>query len=253
MLLLERTTRKIALTSEGRRLRDRCELIMAQLDAAAMEVRDEARSRRSRISVGISPSISRHRLLPEIASFGRDEPECSVELHEAFAETLYTHVGSGVAEFAIGPGIEQRGDFHVRPIIEDNIVAVVPRSLRLVGGHITFDQLRKFPQICMPSGTAIRGVIEKAFRANGSPLRVQYEVMYPQGLFELVEAKMGVAMMPMLSLPPPKSWRFKVAQIEGPRLVREMCLITLRSRKLSPAARRLADRLVQALKDSLEQ
>lgn len=250
--LLERTTRRVVLTNEGRHLLEHCERILSQLDTAALEVRDEARSSRKRVSMGISPSISRHLLLPAIAAFEEEEDGCSVELHEAFAEKLYTDVRDRLTEFAIGPGIDQRADFHVRPIIEDDIVAVLPRSVRLSGNRIAFSQLEKLPQIAMPTGTAIRDVVESAFRAQGARLRVQYEVMYPQGLFELVEAGMGAAMMPMLSLPPAKTRRFRIAKLEGPRLVREMCLISPRSRKLSPNGKRLADRLVETLKKSLD-
>ena len=250
--LVERTTRRVLLTPEGRLLRERCEQVIEQLDAAAQEVREEAQSRRGRISIGMSPSVSRHHLLPVIAAHHREHPGLSIELHEGFAETLYTHVADGVVDFAIGPGIERKGDFNVRPIIKDKIVAVLPKNFPVDGdGKVALEALAAHPQVCMPRGTAIRSVVERAFRDQGRQLREHFEVMYPQGLFELVEAGMGVAMMPLLSLPAPRQRRFRTAELRGAPLARDICLITWKSRKIAPGAQHLAEQIVQALKQAL--
>ena len=61
---------------------------------------------------------------------------------------------------------------------------------------------------------------------------------------------MGVAMMPLLSLPPREQRNFRVATLKE-AMHREMCLIALKFRKQSPAARQLAESIVQALRDTL--
>lgn len=247
--LIERTTRRMALTAEGTLLRERCEQLLEGLESAAQEVREQAAQRKGRICVGVSPSVSHHHLLPVLESHEKAHPELTIELIEGFAENLYAQLASRRTDFAIGPGLAERADFHVRPILEDPIVALVPRNAPVDrAGAISLEEIATYPQVCMPRGTAIRAVIEQAFRAAKLPLRARYEVMYPHGLFDLVAEGAGVAMMPVLSLPPPRQRGFRTAPIRGVSLSREMCLITLKSRRLSPAARRLCEAIVQHLK-----
>ena len=250
--LLERTTRHMVLTPEGRLLLDRCQHILLALDAVAQEVHDQALFRRGRMSIGVSPSISRHHLLPVLSGYQKANPELVLEMHEGFAEQLYAQLTERRTDFAIGPGMERQTDFHARPIIKDPIVALLPMDFPLdAKGTISLKEIAEQTQVCMPRGTAIRQVIEKAFKANKLQLRARFEVMYPQGLFELVAAGMGVSMMPLLSLPPREQRNFKVAALSEKGMHREMCLITLKSRKQSPAARQLAERIVQALRETL--
>jgi DNA-binding transcriptional LysR family regulator len=212
-------------------------------------VHDEAVFRKGRISIGVSPSVARHHLLPVVSAHQKEHPELALEMHEAFAEGLYTQLAERRTDFAIGPGIAGRNDFHVRPIIKDPIVAVLPPDFPVdARGGVTLREISAQSQICMPRGTAIRQVIENTFKANKLPLRTRFEVMYPQGLFDLVAAGMGVAMMPLLSLPPTPHTFFKAAVLTDATMFREMCLITVKARKQSPAARKLAQRIVSALR-----
>lgn len=249
--LLERTTRRMTLTPAGRLLLTRCQGVLAELDAAAQEVHEEVIARRGRVSIGVSPSVSRHHLLPVLARQQKTHANLSIEMHEAFAETLYSQLAEGVTDFAIGPGIAGRHDFHVRPIIKDPIVAVLPRKFP-VGptGTVALEELSEQTQICMPKGTAIRQVIERAFKAKRLPFSVKFEVMYPQGLFEMVGANLGVAMMPLLSVPPRPYRDFKIALLAS-SMHRDMCLITLKARKPTAPARAVAELVIRALKSPL--
>jgi DNA-binding transcriptional LysR family regulator len=250
--LLERTTRRMKLTPEGRLLLSRCEHILAELDTAAQEVHDASVSRRARISIGVSPSVSRHHLLPVIARHQKEHPEFALEIHEAFADALYEQLAARTTDFAIGPGISGRHDFHARPVIRDPIVAIVPKGFALkANGSVALEALSREAQICMPKGTAIRQVIEQAFKVAGLPFFPKFEVMYPQGLFDMVAADVGVAMMPLLSVPPKPYKGFKTAPLTPGSMYREMCMITLKSRKLSLQARKLADLLSLALKSGV--
>lgn len=249
--LLERTTRRITLTPAGRLLLTRCQRVLSDLDAAAQEVQEEVVARRGRVSIGVSPSVSRHHLLPVLAGQQKARANLSIEMHEAFAEALYSQLAEGLTDFAIGPGIAGLNDFHVRPIIKDPIVAVLPRKFPVgPAGTITLEELSEETQICMPKGTAIRQVIERAFEAKRLTFSVKFEVMYPQGLFEMVGANLGVAMMPLLSVPPRPHRDFRIAMLAS-SMHRDMCLITLKARKPSAQARAVADRIIRALKSPL--
>lgn len=66
----------------------------------------------------------------------------------------------------------------------------------------------------------------------------------------MVAANLGVAMMPLLSVPPGPHRTFRIAPL-AISITRDMCLITLKSRRLSANARQLAELIAEGLKVSL--
>jgi DNA-binding transcriptional LysR family regulator len=247
--LLERTTRRVSLTPEGRTLLVRCRSVLMDLRAVAQELKEESGLRRGRVSIGSSPSISTHRLPPIIAAYQTAYPGVTLELHEAFAKGMYDDVLERVTDFAIGPRLRGLKDFDIRPLINDPIVAVLPLSFRLGRRHtVTLDEIAGEAQLSMPKGTAIREVIEDAFKTRCDVFAPKFEVMHQQTLFSLVEAGLGVTVLPLMSVPPGKRGNYQVAQLREPTITREICLVTLKGKTLSPAASRCVELIVRGLK-----
>ena len=104
----------------------------------------------------------------------------------------------------------------------------------------------------MPKGTAIREVIEDAFKAQKLVFSPKFEVIHQQTLFSMVEAGLGVTIIPLMSVPEAKSRKFQVAHLRAPAIVREICLVTLKGRTLAPAGVRCAELIVQSLKGQMQ-
>jgi DNA-binding transcriptional LysR family regulator len=252
--LLERTTRRVSLTPEGRTLLIRCRSVIADLKAVAQELREESSLRRGRVSIGTSPSISAHRLPPVIAAYQATYPGVTLELHEAFAKGMYEDVLERVTDFAIGPRVEGLKDFDIRTIVRDPIVAVLPASYRLNGRKtVGLAEIAGQAHLSMPKGTAIRGVIEEAFKAGKHTFAPKFEVIHQQTLFSLVEAGLGVTILPLMSVPEGGSRSYQVARLRAPSIVREIALVTLKGKTLSPAALRCSELIVQSLRGTIGQ
>src|SRR3954452_23983410 len=80
--LLERTTRRVTVTAEGRTLLHRSATLLEDLRTLSTELRDHADIRRGRVSIGAVPSVSSHRLPGAIAAYKRRYPGVTIELHE---------------------------------------------------------------------------------------------------------------------------------------------------------------------------
>jgi DNA-binding transcriptional LysR family regulator len=247
--LFERTTRRVVLTAGGRTLLIRCKSVMDDLKSVAHELREESSLRRGRVSIGTSPSISTHRLPAIIAAYQAAYPGITLELHEAFAKGMYDDVLDRITDFAIGPRVGGLKDFDIRPVIKDPIVAVLPPGYRLEGRKsVSLEEIAGQPHLSMPRGTAIRGVIEDAFKTRSLVFAPKFEVIHQQTLFSMVEAGLGVTILPMMSVPQTRSDRYQVALLRAPAITREICLVTLKGKTLSPPARRCADKIVEELK-----
>lgn len=246
--LLERTTRRVSLTAEGRTLLTRCKGVMAELKDIAQQLRDESSMRRGRVSIGSAPSISTHRLPPIIAAYQSLYPGVTLELHEAFAKGMYNDLLERVTDFAIGPRVTGLKDFDIQPIIKDPIVAVLPNTIDMsTGATVTLKRIAREPQLSMPRGTAIRETVEQAFRDAGREFSPRFEVMHQQTLFSLVEAGVGVTLLPLMSVPPDRSGKYQVAVLKEPAITRDICLIKMKGKTLSPAAGTCAEMIASEL------
>lgn len=250
--LFDRTTRRVTLTAEGRTLMIRCNIVMADLRSVAKELREESGVRRGRVSIGSSPSISTHRLPPIIAAFQERYPGVSLELHEAFAKKMYDDVLERLTDFAVGPRVRGLKDFDHQIVISDPIVAILPPTYNLSGRKsVTLREIALQAHLSMPRGTAIREVIEEAFRNEQLEFSPRFEVIHQQTLFSMVSAGLGVTILPLMSVPEDNASSYQVAKLRAPVITRDICIITLRGRKLSPPAARCADLVAHALRQQI--
>lgn len=247
--LFDRTTRRVTLTREGRTLMIRCTSIMSDLRSVAKELREESGVRRGRVSIGSSPSISTHRLPPIIAAFQNKYPAVTLELHEAFAKEMYDDVLERVTDFAVGPRVRGLKDFDHQVVIPDPIVAILPPSYNLAGRKsVTLREIGLQAHLSMPKGTAIRRVIEEAFRSKQLEFSPRFEVIHQQTLFSMVSAGLGVTILPLMSVPDDNASSYQVAKLRAPVITREICIITLKGRRLSSPAAHCADMIARALR-----
>lgn len=246
--LLERTTRRVVLTAAGRTLLARCRSALADLQSVAQDLKEEAALGCGRVSIGCAPSVSMYRLPPILAAFQEAHPGVTLQLHECFAQRMYHDVLEHVTDFAIGPRLPGLKDFAFRPILLDPVVAVLPYARPWRGrSSVRLDELAGLPLVSMTRDSAMRIQIEQAFRAQGIPFEPRFEVVHHQTLFSLVENRLGVTLLPRISVPARKG-DYVVAELCEPAIARELCLISLNGQKLSPAAQRCAEMIVSGLR-----
>lgn len=78
--LLNRTTRRIALTEAGQRYRQRCEEILACVEEAEAEAADAHAVPQGRLRIHATTSFGQHYVVPAIARYQQRHPGVSVEL-----------------------------------------------------------------------------------------------------------------------------------------------------------------------------
>lgn len=246
--LVSRTTRRVSLTAEGHMLMIRSKNALAQLDAVVSELREEAQMRRGFVSVGSSPSVSTHLLPPIFAEFQVRYPGVTLQLQEDFAKGMYDRLREEETDFAIGPRLDHLKGFDFDDILSDPIVVVLPLDHPLgEREEVELREVVRYPYLAMPKGTAIRKIIEDASFAQGVTLLPRLEVIHQQTLFNMVAAGLGITILPRISVPK-GGGPYRIARLTSPSITRQVSLITLRGRNLSPSARCCADLIRARLK-----
>jgi DNA-binding transcriptional LysR family regulator len=119
--LLERTTRSMTLTDEGRRFYEEVGPHLDGIEQAAMHASGSAAVVRGRLRVNVDPFFSRIVLAGQIAGFLEKHPEVRIEL------IMRDHVGDLVADgfdLALRFGDPPAGSFIARKLVEARILTV---------------------------------------------------------------------------------------------------------------------------------
>lgn len=235
--LLSRTTRSVRLTPEGRDFLVRSKRALAELEAAVLDLQDQAALRRGRVTVACVPTIASSRLPMVLARFAAAYPAIRVHILDEVAETLYRRVIDRDADFGIGPAPGRQRDLSFAKLVEDHFIAVFRRDHKLAGRRtVALDELIRFPFLALTPGVNVRVVLERAFAERGHVVDPVYEVSHHYTLGGLVEAGLGVTALPSMSLSLLGHPWLDSARIVDPEITRDIGILRRRDDAPTPAA-----------------
>src|SRR5262245_24860162 len=133
--LLQRSTRKLSLTDEGRLFYERCAAPLRELESAQSAVTDKGRAPAGRLRVTSISPFGRTYVLPLLPEFGRLYPNIEVELH--LDDSLSDMIADGY-DVGIRVGRAKDATMIVRPIAPLRfVVCAAPSYLRQHGAPRT--------------------------------------------------------------------------------------------------------------------
>jgi len=249
--LLHRTTRSVVLTPEGRELLEGTKRAMHEVNLGLRKIRESADIKRGRVSLACSPSVAANRLPQILATFKKVHPGVHISLMEQHSADIFHMVRQGDADFGIGPLVEAvDDDICFEPILEDRIMALVPRVLLAnTRKTISLKELVTMPLLLHTPGSAMRRMLESAIDAQSLKFENNYQCMQMQTLVSMAVAGMGVAVLPQSVLKGVTSSNTQTLRLVDPPLTRQVCLITMRGRTLSPASAQLAQVVRELIED----
>lgn len=119
--LLERTTRSLSLTDEGRRFYERVGPHLSGIEEAAIEASGSAGIVRGRLRVNVDPFFSRIVLSSRIRAFLTQHPEVSLEL---IMRDAIGDLGAGGFDMALRFGEPPNGSLVARKLFETRVLTV---------------------------------------------------------------------------------------------------------------------------------
>lgn len=247
--LLDRTTRRVKITPAGGRFRIRSEHALAELNAVAAELQEEAEIQHGRVVVACVPTIAARQLPQVLVRFSARYPGISVRVRDVVAVDLYAQLDQEFVDFGIGPNPKNRSDFVFRQIVKDPYVAVVAKNHPWVGRKsVSLKELADAPFLTMLTGSSVRTTLEDAMRAHGLKINPLHEVQHHHTLGGMVEAGLGVTALPSMAVSMLSQPLLRSLPI-FPAISRVIGVLTLRGRRLSPAA----EALVQVFEDIVKE
>lgn len=239
--LLNRTTREVELTDAGRSLAARLPRVLEDLEATLLDVRGMATALHGRVRVASSPTLSAN-LLPDcIARCQRELPGVQVVLLDRIQNDVLASVLSGEVDFGVVIDPSDREALHCESIYTEPFCLACPPAHRLARRRqARWTDLGGEPLVLLDHASGSRRLIDRALAAQGVEAHVAHEVGHPTTIFRMLDAGLGVSVIPMLALPPEGLPRLAVRPLQ-PRVDRDIMLVHRRNRALAPLAQRVWD------------
>ena len=237
--LLDRTTREVALTEAGRSLVARLDRALDELDATLADVTGLADADGGKVRVASSPTLSAYLMPACIAACARTAPRVRFLLLDRIQQEVLEGVRGGEVDFGVvvePPGVD---DLHCEPALHDPFVLVTPPSHRLARtASVRWKALDGQSLVLLDAASGSRRYVDDALARHGAQCRIEQELSHPTTVFQMVEAGIGLTVMPRLAVPPGGLPGLSVRPLL-PRLERTVMLVRRQDRALSPVADRV--------------
>lgn len=168
--LFDRSTRRLVLTPAGRLFQQHAGTAMRALETAQHAVQ-QAPARRTRLNLGVLPTVATD-LLPRAAlSFKAAQPHCSIRVTTGPNWLLLAQLREGTVDLVVGrmPGADQMVGLTFRQLYSERIVMVVRPNHPLLATENVSEALHGYPLMLPPSGALIAPSVKSWLVSKGLP------------------------------------------------------------------------------------
>jgi DNA-binding transcriptional LysR family regulator len=236
--LVERTTRKVAMTQAGELLVARARRALAELDAAHAELQALAGVQAGRLSVGALHTMGPVDLSLLLATFHERYPAIELTVREQSSEELAGMLRDDEVDLAflsVTERIQSRG-LALRPLVSEELVVVLPVDHALAhSSQLRLRDLGRESFISFREGARLHELLVSSAARAGFVPRIALESNESRRIRSLVSRGLGVAILPRSDAAGPGSV-VAVCDLVEPSLVRDITLASRAERRPSPAA-----------------
>lgn len=223
--------------------------ILLLQDKAKQEIKQLSNVVSGDLKVGASYTIGEYILPFVVAEFAAQYPKVEIETSIANTEEIIQAVRTHHLDIALVEGEVTHEDLEIHPIMEDEIILVVPNQHPLARLPIaTSEHLQDQVWILRESGSGTRAFSDKLFKEWGIQVRKSYIFGSGQAVKQAVTAGLGIALVSRWIVRKELNAKeLKSIRIKGKRLTRSFYLIGPKHQETSEAMEVFTEQLVTLL------
>jgi DNA-binding transcriptional LysR family regulator len=238
LALVERTTRRVALTEAGGLLVVRARRILAELEAASAEMQALRGVQTGHVTIGAMHTMGPVDLSLALAVFTERHPGVRLTVREQSSEEMAEMIRIDELDLAF-LSVTERVESHglgLHQLIDEELVILLPRQHRLGDrAQVRMRELAGEAFISFRQGARLRELLVSAAREAGFEPHVTLESNESRRVRRLVSRGLGVAILPRSDAEGPGA-DVAVASLTEPSLRRDITLAWREGRRLAPAA-----------------
>lgn len=246
--LIIRSNRGLEPTPAGIALVDLARVVLLDMDEIYAQMSEYSIGIRGHVRLCATVGAITQSLPSQIKSFVAEHPQVRIYVEEKIS----TAVARAVAEHAADVGIFTVGAPHGKnletfPYRSDQLVVITSNEHPLAGRtSVTFEETLDFDHVGLHSGSAITLQLLKAASGLNRAIRLCMEVTAYDALCHLVEAGLGLGILPKAAAQSyVDSRRIRAMSLHEPWASRELRICVRSFEALSVAAKQLVDHLRQ--------
>lgn len=233
--LFDRTTRRVELTEAGTEFRSTATKIIEDLEMAVRNAHDLAERKRGRVVIAAPPLLAAAVVPPAVADFRQKYPGIEVRLVDAKTDQIVELVRNGHVDCAIGTFHAGEEGLSSIVLTRDSLMVFCASGHPLAGRQtVRWQEMADLPLITLTRDSGIRLLVEVGYQAAQMRLVPAYEVTLITTALAMVEAGLGVAILPTYAWACARTLKIAAAILE-PRIAREISLVTRSGRSIPPA------------------
>ena len=244
--LFERRARGVEPTEACRALVRHIRTLNASLHALESEVVEFARGIKGHLRIAANAGAIAECLPADLAAFSEKHPQIRISLEDMTSAEVQAAVAEGRADVGVftAPLLDNR--IETRVYAQGQLAVLVPRGHELAGRKkVSFDDLLDHDLVGLHAGAAAQELMQEQAQARGRTLKARWQVRGFDAIAQLVEAGMGVAVLP--SVPAQrfaKVFEVTMLSLDEPWATRDYCLGVARVERLPTVVQRFVDALV---------
>ncbi|KQM80241.1 LysR family transcriptional regulator [Xylophilus sp. Leaf220] len=247
--LFDRSTRSVQLTPEGRLFEPSARRLLAGVAEALQDLGDQVERRRGRVHIAALPSLAAGWLPALFAEFRAAWPGVELALSDQLSDACVDLVRGGQADFALAAGGTRPADaagLSMQPLCTDRFHLVCRADHPLAAlARPTLRRIAAYPFVHMTRNSSVRQALEAALHPVA--MNTVLEVEQLATVMGMVEAGVGISVVPTLTLYQFRRETLVTRPIPLPQLTRRIFLVRRREGSLSVAAQTLHDLVVARL------
>jgi LysR family carnitine catabolism transcriptional activator len=244
--LLDRTTRQLRLTAEGKRFLPIAQRLLSDMSHAVEAIRNEAHGIGGTAAVAVGTAFACTVMPPVLRDFALQHPAVRLNLRDDNSRGITERVMHAEVDFGIGSVVGDSEALSLTRLLTAPIGLVAHPKHHPLPAKLSVDRLMQLPLLKETDDTSIMNLL----RLHGSDVVVMMErgmeVSSLAVQLALAHAGVGVAVMSALGASHPAASALRFVPL-APAIRREVFLMHRRDRPLRPPAQALATAIVEAL------
>ena len=251
--LFSRSSKGVEQTESGARFLDHAGAILAAVDAATNDVRDNSKEPGGLVRLGATLTIAPVLIEPLMARLSETAPRVSLRIEERLSPQLVQAVASGELDVAVcfNAGDDRRIDG--TQVFEEDICLVgVPELVGDTDEAISLEEALSFPLLLPGRDHILRGMIDRVALFRNRPINVRHECLSLHALYAGLRLGLGATLISQFSaLPLTRSGDVLCRPISEPVVSRQLFIASSSERPKTSAQKTVVRTLKEIILESL--
>jgi len=244
--LFYRQARGVELTPAGNELARHSSKLLQLVERMETQMSDFATGAKGSVRIAANTSAITQFLPEDLASFVENYPDVRIDLSERTSDEILTAVRDGLADLGIFSGLVDEPEMEVITYRRDTLVIVMGKDHAYRPDHpVKLAELAELDMVGLQSGSSLQAFLEKRAAEQGLTLKTRVETLSFDGVRRMVEAGLGVAVLPFGAVEPYlESTQLRMQEIDEDWAVRTLKLAVKDLSAVSRSVRALVEHLI---------